>query len=117
MAVVALASARARARARRMAIRALMPPADRFSVAHMEKVDFPAARISNSRRSSASVQGLFCFAGTISLPSLYRTGTQVMLPIFVPGVPYLAVSTGTVSSQDLETRSRMGCAPSPLLTT
>ena len=61
MAVVALASARARARARRMAICALMPPADRFSVAHMEKVDFPAARISNSRRSSASVPRLILF--------------------------------------------------------
>jgi hypothetical protein len=49
-------------------MRPVTAPADLFSAAATDGMDRPGARISSNRRSSSSVQVLFCCIGTVHLP-------------------------------------------------
>jgi hypothetical protein len=77
------------ARERSAPMRPATAPADLFSAADMDAMDRPAARIFINRRSSSSVQGLFCCAGMISLPVLENTGFHKWcFELFVPFFSY-----------------------------
>jgi hypothetical protein len=75
-------------------------PEDLFNAAATDGMDRPAARISINRRSSSSVQDLFCCSGTISSPDVSHRNWNFISYFSIVLFPPLA-------SFDLQMRARV----------